>query len=326
MSKSIEVPIDQGHPRGDGHGLDATTPSEVPPRGWKDVAVRVKDDLRADHVSLSAAGVAFFGFLALIPALAAVISVYGLVADPADVQSRMQQLFTSLPADARELLTEQITRLTESSSSSLGVGLVISVAIALWSASSGMAHLLEAINIAYGEQDERGPVAQRGIALAMTIGVLLLVVIAIAGFAAAATLGDTNAAVGWIVQVVTWVVAAGLFVGVLAVLYRHGPDRDSARWRWVSPGAIAALVGWLVITAGFGVYVSNFSSYDQTYGSLASIVIMLFWLYLSAFVVMVGAELNSELEHQTARDSTKGPERPLGDRDAEMADTVGART
>ncbi|MDQ2677130.1 MAG: YihY/virulence factor BrkB family protein [Actinomycetota bacterium] len=326
MSKSIVLP-DAKEPRhDDGHGLDATAPAEVPAKGWKDVALRVKDDLRNDHTSLSAAGVAFFGFLAFIPALAAVISVYGLIAEPADVQSRMQDLFTALPTDARELLTDQITRLTERSGSSLGIGLVISVAIALWSASSGMAHLLEAINIAYGEQDERGPVAQRGMALIMTIGVLVVVGVAATGFAAASTLGDSNEALRWIVRLATWAVAAALFVGVLAVLYRHGPDRDEPRWRWVSPGAMAALVGWLLITVGFGIYVSNFGSYDETYGSLASIVILLFWLYLSAFVVILGAELNSELEHQTARDSTQGAEQPLGTRDAEVADTVGVRS
>ena len=326
MSKSIVMPDGRTPRHEDGHGLDATAPTEVPARGWKDIAVRVKDDLRTDHISLSAAGVAFFGFLALIPALAAVVTVYGLVADPQDVQARMEELFTTLPTDARDLLTDQLTRLTESSSSALGLGLVVAVALALWSASSGMAHLLEAINIAYGEEERRGPVARRGIALLMTIGVLVVVGVAVAGFGAAASLGDSNTALRWIVRIATWVVAALLFIGVLAVLYRHGPDRDEPKWRWASPGAIVALVGWLVITAGFSVYVTNFGSYNETYGSLASIVIMLFWLYLSAFVVMVGAELNSELEHQTARDSTKGPERPLGTRDAEVADTVGVRT
>ena len=326
MSKSMVLPDGQEPRHDDGHGLDATSPTEVPPKGWKDVALRVKDDLRNDHTSLSAAGVAFFGFLAFIPALAAVISVYGLIEDPADVQSRMEELFTALPTDARELLTDQITRLTESSSSSLGIGLVISVAIALWSASSGMAHLLEAINIAYGEKDERGPLVQRGAALVMTVGVLIVVGVAAAGFAAASSLGDSNEALRWAVRLATWLLAALLFVGVLAVLYRNGPDRDEPRWHWVSAGAIAALVGWLVITVGFSVYVSNFGSYDETYGSLASIVILLFWLYLSAFVVILGAQLNSELEHQTARDSTHGPEQPLGTRDAEVADTVGVRS
>ena len=326
MAKTSVVPEQSRTPQDDGHGLDADAPTEIPPRGWKDVAMRVKDEVRDDHISLSAAGVAFFGFLAFIPALAAVISVYGLVADPADVRSQMGELLTALPDDARQLLTDQITRLTESSSSSLGLGLLISVAIALWSASSGMAHLLEAINIAYGEDDDRGPVARRGAALLMTIGVLVVLGVAIAGFAAASSLGDSNEALRLVVRLVTWVLAAALFIGVLAVLYRHGADRDQPRWRWVSPGAVAALVGWLVITIGFSVYVSNFGSYDETYGSLASIVILLFWMYLSAFVVMVGAELNAELEHQTGRDSTRGPERPLGSRDAEMADDIAERS
>ena len=325
MAKTSVVTEQSRARHDDGHGLDADEPTEIPPRGWMDVAMRVKDEVRDDHISLSAAGVAFFGFLAFIPALAAVISVYGLVADPADVRSQMAELLTALPDDARRLLTDQITRLTESSSSSLGLGLVISVAIALWSASSGMAHLLEAINIAYGEDDDRGPVARRGIALIMTLGVLVIVGVAAAGFAAVSSLGDSNEALRWVVRLATWAVAAALFIGVLAVLYRHAADRDEPRWRWVSPGAVAALVGWLVITVGFSVYVSNFGSYDETYGSLASIVILLFWLYLSAFVVIVGAELNAELEHQTGRDSTQGPERPLGARDAEVADTVGVR-
>jgi len=309
----------------DGHGLDADSPSEVPARGWRDVAIRMKDAIRDDHSSLSAAGVAFFGFLALVPGLAAMVSLYGLFSDPEQVKSRAEELFGALPTDARQLLTDQLTRITENSSTSLGLGLLVGLALALWAASSGVAHLVEAINVSYNETEERGPVVRRAMALTLTLLILVSAGVTIAVATALSGLADGSDALRASTTVATFLVAAAAFVLILSVLYRHSPDRDRPKWRWVSPGALFALVGWVVISILFRLYVDNFGSYNETYGTLAAIVIILFWLYLSAFVVLIGAQLNSELEHQTARDSTTGPDRPLGDRDAEMADTVGPR-
>ncbi|HKY14968.1 MAG TPA: YihY/virulence factor BrkB family protein [Microthrixaceae bacterium] len=310
----------------DGHGLDADHPVEIPARGWRDVAVRVKDEMKDDHASLSSAGVAFFGFLALIPGLAALVSLYGIFADPDDVRARVESLTATLPTEARDLIEDQLTRLTGTSTASLGLGLVVSVALALWSASSGVAHIVEAINIAYDEKDERGPVARRGMALLMTLALVVVAGVAIAVTALLSQADDSSMALRWVLRLASWLLLAVAFVAALAVLYRHGPDRDEPKWRWVTPGALAALVGWIAISIAFRLYVANFGSYDETYGSLAAIVVVLFWLYLSALVIIAGAQLNAELEHQTARDSTKGPDRPLGARDAEMADTIGRRT
>ncbi len=318
-------PGEPGEPGGD-HGLDADRPSELPAEGWKDVLIRVKNQMRDDHVSLSAAGVAFFGFLSIIPGLAAFVSLYGLFANPDQVRSRVEQAFGALPSDARHLLTDQLSRLTESSRASLGFGLAVSLALALWSASSGVAHLIEAINLAYNEQQKQGFLKRRGTALLFTFALLVVGIVAAAGIGLAANVGGSNSLVQWVVRVVTWLVVALLFIVILSVLYRFGPDRDDPKWRWVTPGSVTALVLWVAISVGFQFYVANFGSYNKTYGSLAAIVVMLFWLFLSALVVLVGAELNSELEHQTARDSTVGKERPLGTRDAYVADTVGRRT
>ncbi len=311
---------------GEDRGRDAERPSDLPAKGWRDVLVRVKDQMRDDHVSLSAAGVAFFGFLSVIPGLAAFVSLYGLFADPNQVRSRVEQAFGALPSDARHLLTDQLSRLTESSKASLGFGLAVSLAIALWSSSSGVAHLIEAINLAYDEKQTQGFVKRRATALLFTFAVVVTGIIAVGGIGVAANIGGSNSFVQWVMRIVTWLVVALLFIVILSVLYRLGPDRDQPKWRWVTPGSVTALVLWVAISIGFQFYVANFGSYNETYGSLAAIVIMLFWLFLSALVVLLGAELNAELEHQTARDSTVGQERPLGARDAYVADTVGRRT
>jgi membrane protein len=303
-------------------GVDADRPGEIPPRGWKEVAKRVKQELRDDHSALSAAGVAYFGFLSLVPALAALVSVYGLFADPDQVRHRVQQVFGSLPADARRLLQSQLGRITDKPSGSLGLSLAISIALALWAASSGVAHLVEAIDVAYDEGEERGFVKRRGQALLFTVAGLVAVVVVTTVLAVVPDLAGDSGVAHALLLIPAWAVAAVVAVLLLAGLYRFGPDRDDPKWRWVTPGSVLAIVAWLVVSIAFQVYTANFGSYDATYGALAAVVLLLIWLYLSALVVIAGAQLNSELEHQTERDSTTGPERPLGTRDAEMADRV----
>jgi membrane protein len=290
------------------------------------VAVRVKDGIRDDHTSMSSAGVAFFAFLAFIPGLAALVSIYGFFANPADVKNRVDKLTSALPGDAKRLISDQLGRLVGRSNSALGVGLLVSLVIAVWAASSGIYHLAEAIGIAYDEDEGRSIIKRRLGALAMTMGLIFVGAIAIGALSLAARLGRSNAAVRWVASVGAWVVLAALFLGCIAALYRVGPDRDDPKWQWVTPGAVFALVAWIVISLAFRAFVANFGSYDKTYGSLAAVVVMLFWLYLSAFAVIVGAQLNSELEHQTARDTTVGTDQPRGARDAEVADSVGRRT
>jgi membrane protein len=303
-------------------GVDADRPTEIPPPGWKDVAKRVKEELRDDHSSLSAAGVAYFAFLSLLPALAAVVSLYGLFADPQQVRERVRSVFGSLPGDARQLLESQLSRIVDKPGSALSWSLAVSLALALWSASSGVAHLIEAVNIAYDEPEDRGFVKRRGQALAFTLAGVVAAIGVTTVLAVLPGLGPDSGIGHAALLAAGWAVAAIVVLAGLAALYRFGPDRDDPKWRWVTPGSAVALVGWLVVSIGLQLYAANFGSYDATYGALAAVVLLLIWLFLSALLVIVGAQLNAELEHQTARDSTEGRARPLGARGAEMADEV----
>ena len=310
----------------DGRGRQAERPGHIPLRGWKDILYRTRQEIKNDHTSLSAAGVAFFGFLAVVPALAALVSIYGLFADPAEVERRVTDLFGALPEEARALLTSQLHSVVDQSSGALGLSVLVGIALSLWSASSGMGHLIEAINVAYDEPETRGMIRKRGLALLFTVGAVIFVVVAVGVIGVLpAALDAMGLASGlrWVINLLLWPLLAVGFVAALALLYRYGPDRDEPRWRWVSGGSIVAVVIWLLASLAFRFYTANFGSYNETYGSLAAVVVLLLWLYLTAFVVLIGAQINSEMEHQTAVDTTEGPSRPLGERDAVMADTIG---
>lgn len=304
-------------------GTTADRPSDIPARGWWDVVRRVKREIADDHSSLSAAGVAYYGFLAMVPALAALVSVLGLVLAPADVGRRVHDLFGALPSEAQQLLEREMSRLSEGAGGSLSVRLAVSIALALWSASSGMLHLMEAIGIAYDQPEGRGWIKRHALALGFTIGGLLVVVIVVGGLASVSALTkNAPTAARWLVSAAVWSVVAALAGFGTAMLYRCGPDRDEPKWRWVTPGSVLAVVVGVMMAVGLQVYVANFGSYDATYGSLAAVVLLLLWLYLVSLVVIIGAQLNAELEHQTATDTTEGPPRPMGSRDAVMADEV----
>jgi len=311
-----------GHQR----GRAAITPVDIPPAGWKDVAARVKAEVKEDRVTLLSAGVAFYSLLALVPGLAALISLYGLVGDPNQVQKRVTDLMGAAPKEARQLVASQASSIINSSGGKVGLGLAVSIVLALWSASSGMSHLMEAVNVAYDEGEERGFVKRRALALGMTVGAVVFVFVAIFVIAilpATVAKLDLPGAVRVLVSLLRWPVLAALLLGALAVLYRMAPNRDGARWAWVSPGAILATVLWLVGSILFSIYTANFGKYNETYGSLGAVVIVMLWLLLTAFAVIVGAELNSEVERQTREDTTTGPERRMGRRDAFAADTLG---
>jgi membrane protein len=307
-------------------GRDADVPVQIPARGWKDVLVRAKAETKADNVSLLAAGVAFFSLLAIVPALVALVSIYGLVADPEDVANQISDALRAAPAEARDLVQTQLESITGGKSSSVGLGALIGIVVALWSASSGMQNLIAAINLAYDEDETRGFVRLRAVSLALTVGAVLFVVVAIALVALLpALLGGTElgAPLRVALNVLRWpLLAAALLVG-LAVVYRYAPDREPARWSWVSPGAVIATVLWIVGSLLFSLYTANFAKYNETYGSLGAVVVLMLWLYLTAFVVMLGAEINAELERQTRADTTTGQDRPLGARGAYAADTLG---
>lgn len=287
-------------------GRRADDPTEIPMAGWKDIALRVKGQMRSDHVTLSSAGVAFFGFTALIPMLAATVSIYGLIAAPSDLTSLVNRIRGGAPPEVANMLQQQLESITSSSSGALGVGAIVGVLVALWSASSGMAHLVEAINIAYDEDDDdRSFWLRRLLALGLTLGVLVAIAAVATVFAVAGAVGGR---VGVVVDVAGWMLAAAIASAALAVLYRNAPDRDDPDWRWATPGAVVAIVSILISSFLFRLYVTKFGSYNETYGALGAIVVVLTWLFLVSLTVVVGAEINAEIEHQTTVDTTTADE------------------
>jgi membrane protein len=307
-------------------GRAADTPTEVPAAGWRDITIRTLKEAKADGVPLLAAGVAFFGLLALAPGLTAAAGIYGLVADPATAGHRVNDLLGAAPSEVRELVASQLEGIVSAPDRQAGIAAVVGVLLALWSASSGMQHLLGALNTAYDEDETRGFVRLRATSLVLTVAAIAFLALTVGVIAAGpALLADTS--LGDVTRVVfsilRWPVLAAAMVGALAVLYRYGADRDDPKWRWAAPGSIVATVAWLVGSALFSLYTANFGKYDETYGSLGAIVVVMLWLFLTAYVVVLGAEINAEAERQTAKDTTTGRRRPLGERDAEAADTVG---
>ncbi|MGW1343714.1 YihY/virulence factor BrkB family protein [Kribbella sp. NPDC002412] len=304
-------------------GAEAETPGQIPAAGWWQVIRRAWKEAKADQVPLLAAGVAFFGFLSLFPAIVAAVLAYGLVADPAQIRTQAEDLSKAMPASGRDLLLQQIDALTAAPSRSLGIGVAVAVLIALWSASGGVGYLVTAVNMAYDEEESRGFVRRKLLALGMTLGAIVFVLLAVALFAAGAAIGDdVPGPVRIGLQVARFALAVVLIVVVLAVVYRVAPSRDAPRMRWVSIGAAVAMVIWLAASVGFSIYVETFGNYAKTYGSLAAVVILMLWLWLTAYAVLFGAEINAEAEQQTARDTTRGEPMPLGRRNAVKADSV----
>jgi membrane protein len=304
-------------------GRQADAPQEIPPQGWKDIAKRTMKEVKKDQVPLLAAGVAFYSLLSLFPAIIAMVSIYGLVVSAETVRSQLKSLSSMLPKESATLLGNQIQQITGGAGGALSVALVIGILTALWSASSGMKALITGVNMAYDETETRKFVKLRGLALLLTLGAMLVVGIAlvlIVGLPAfASRLPD---AVRLTISILRWPLLAVLLMAGLAVIYRYAPDRDNPKWAWSSPGAIVATLLWILASIAFSIYASSFGNYNKTYGALAGVIILLFWMWLSALVVLVGAELNAEMELQTAKDTTAGPEKPIGERQAQAADHV----
>lgn len=306
-------------------GAQADKPTEIPARGWLQVVKRGWREASDDQVPLLGAGVAFFGFLSLFPTLAAFTLIYGLVADPATISAQTQSLTASLPPEAAALLVGQLDQLASAPQQSLGWGLVLAIVLALWSASGGVGNLITAINTAYDEDKKRGFVKEKLLALGVTVGAVIfmaLVVALVAGVPVVLGFLDVRGPLRWVVEVVRWVLLAGLVIVALAVLYRLAPDRDAPKFRWVSTGAVVGTVLWLVASAAFALYVTLFGNYAKTYGALAGVVLLMLWLWLTSYAILLGAEINAESEEQTVKDTTSGPEQPLGSRGAVKADST----
>jgi membrane protein len=306
-----------------GRGRQAERPQQIPPTGWKDIAKRTMKEVKQDQVPLLSAGVAFYLLLALFPAIIAGVSIYGLVANPTTVRDQIARLTETLSPETASLVGEQIRQVTGGAGGALGIATVFGILLALWSASSGMKALITGINMTYDETETRKFFKLRGLALLLTLGAMVLLAVALALIVGFPAVPDTWPTVlQWAAAVVRFVLLAALLVLGLAVLYRYAPDRDQPRWTWVSWGSGIATLLWVLASIGFSVYANAFGNYNKTYGALAGVIILMFWLFLTAFVVLFGAELNTEMELQTAKDTTAGPEKPLGERQAHAADHV----
>jgi membrane protein len=311
----------------DQRGRQAESPTRIPGRGWKDILMRVKAEAKQDDVSLLGGGVAFFAMLALVPALVAIVSIYCLFANESTVVRQTGDVLGAAPREVRDLVTAQLCSIVSGSATGASIAAIVGIVVALWSASSGMNHLVGAINLAYDEDENRGFVRVRAMSLAMTLGAIVFLVMSfgiIAVLPAALSNAGLATAGRIVVGVVRWVVLLfGMMIG-LGLLYRYAPDRHEPKWSWASPGAVFATVAWIILSLLFSLYTANFGNYNETYGTLAGIIVVMLWLYLTAVVIILGAELNAEIERQTERDTTKGPDRPMGTWDTTTADTVGA--
>lgn len=305
-------------------GRGAERPREIPARGWKDIVIRTYREFNDDQIALIAAGCTFYALLALFPGVTAFAALYGLFADVADARTHIDALSGVLPAGALDLIGDQMVKVAAAGEGGLSFAFVVGLVTALWSANKAMKAIVTGLNIAYEEAETRGLIAKTLTPLAFTVG---LVVFSLAAISLAAVGAGWTATATPVVKVV-WTVFywSALFTGVvlgMTLLYRFGPSRSRARWRWVTWGGGVAAVAWVIMSAAFSVYVSRFGSYDETYGALGAAIGFMTWTWLSSMVFLMGAELNAEIEHQTAQDTTTGAPRPLGVRGALMADTVG---
>lgn len=305
------------------HGRNAARPTDIPPTGWWAILKRVAAQVSTDRVMTEAAGVTFFSLLAMFPAMAALISLYGLFANPRTVSDHLAAMDGLLPGGGLDIIKEQVKSLTSGEPKKLGFGVLFGFAASLWSANQGIKSLFDALNIVNDEKETRGFLHRTALTLAFTLGALLFIVLALGAVVAVPAIlafVGLGGVLDFILRFARWpllLAAIGLF---LAMIYRFGPSRDAVKWRWVSWGSAFAAVAWVIGSGGFSWYVSNFGSYNKTYGSLGAVIGFMTWIWISTIIILVGGELNAEMEHQTARDTTTGPEQPQGTRGAAKSD------
>lgn len=312
---------------GDSRGRSAEVPQQIPARGWKDIAWRVYAKVQDDRVMLVAAGVTFYMLLAIFPATAALVTLYGLFADASVIANNLNLVSGFLPDGAVSVIGDEIRRIAARPHSTLGVTLLVSLGAALWGANAGTKSLFDALNIIYKEREKRSFIALTAYSMLFTLGALALALLALASVVVvpvvlkAAGIG-TRSATG-LLTLLRWPLLLAMVLFALAALYRYGPSRTHAQWRWVSWGSAIAGIIWLVVSLMLTWYVSNFGNYNATYGSLGAVIGFMIWIWVSTMIVLLGGEINAEMEDQTARDTTEASEKPLGARGARMADEVG---
>ena len=305
-------------------GGEAERPTQIPPKGWVQVVKRGWKEATADQVPLLSAGVAFYAFLALFPALIAIVSLYGIFADPTTIAAQIESLGQTLPEAARQLIVDQVNQLA-ARRRALTIGAFIGIFIALFSASGGMQNLVSAVNTAYDEEEKRHFVKKRLRALLWTFGAIIFMVIMLAIVAVLPPVLEQlfgSGAIRWVIQIVGYLLLFLIVTFALAILYRYAPDRDAPKMKWLSIGALVATLIWLLASIGFSIYTTTFGNYAKTYGTFAGIVILLLWLWLTCYAILLGAEINAETEQQTVVDTTKGTPEPLGERGAVKADSL----
>ena len=324
-SESLLSPTDAAAAGGRGRG--ARVPTEIPAKGWWDIGKRVFLRIGEESFGVMAAGAAFYAMLAIFPALAALVTSYALVSDPADVQALFAEYSGILPDDVATIINDQLVSLASREQQSLGLGLIAGILFAVFSARRGIDALVRGTTAAYRERETRSFLKMNALTFVLTLGAIVLLVTTIALLVVLPTLiaylPGIYGLTATLARTAGWLVFVGLVIFAIGVLYRVGPPRRPARMRWLTPGSVVATVLWVVGSAGFSYYVSSFGNYNETYGTLGAIIVLLLWFFLTAYSILLGALLNAEMEHQTARDTTTGGPKPLGERGAVVADTLG---
>src|SRR4051812_4330666 len=315
---------DNKAPADEGRGRSAEKPSDIPARGWKDILWRVYAGISDDRILANAAAVTFYALLALFPAIAALVSIYGFFADPASIEQHLDSISGVLPGGAIDVIRDQLSRLSAQPRGTLGLSFLLGLVISLWSANGGIKALFDALNVVYEEKEKRSFFRLNAVTLAFTVAMIGFLIAALACIVALpVALNYLPGFVGFVLNIVRWPVMLVLVALALACIYRYGPSRDEPKWRWITWGSAFAALAWLGFSAMFSFYAAHFGTFNTTYGSLGAVIGFMTWMWLSVAVILIGGKLNAEMEHQTAHDSTEGTPQPMGTRQAKMADTVG---
>jgi membrane protein len=309
----------------DPHGRSARTPTDFPARGWKEIILRLYAQMTEDRLLAVAAGVTFYALLAMFPALVALVSLYGLTADLASLNDHLATFEGLMPAAALELVREHVARIVLKSDGTLGLAFAFGLCLALWSANAGVKAVFDALNVVYEEREKRSFIRLNLWSLTFTVGAILFLLLAfnaVVVLPLALDMVGLGRAAETLIALGRWPVLFAVVMFGLTLLYRYGPSRSRPKWRWATPGSLVAAALWLAGSVAFSWYAENFASYNETYGSLGAAIGFMTWIWMSVIVVLLGGELNAEMEHQTAKDTTTGAPLPMGTRGARMADTV----
>jgi len=311
---------------GGDRGRDAEAPQDIPAKGLRDVFWRVVKAIMADRVTLIAAGVTYFMLLSLFPALGALVALYGFVADPTAIMAHIGFLAGVFPPGSFDLIMNQLTSLTQQATSTRSLAFFGGLVVAIWSANSGMKALFDAMNVAYQEDEKRSLVRLNLLSLGFTFCALVVAIILIAAIGVLPAVLKYLWLDDWqefLARLARWPFIILVFGCGISMIYRYGPSREEAKIKWLSWGVVFSTVLWLVASVLFSFYLENFANYNATYGTLGALIGLMVWVWISVVILIVGAEINAELEHQTRKDSTTGSPKPMGERGAYVADTVG---